>query len=50
MTTTSTVQARCGECNHIWVVAHLPMPLDQAAKLMMAARCPHGHAGKVFVA
>jgi hypothetical protein len=45
-----TVKARCGDCDHVWVVAYLPLPLKDAARLAIAARCPHGHKGKVYVA
>lgn len=45
-----TLKARCGECDHVWIVAYLPMPLDKVAKLGMAARCPKGCDGKVFCA
>lgn len=36
------VIAHCPNCEHEWHVCYLPMPLEKAAKLMMAARCPKG--------
>ncbi|MDR6851047.1 hypothetical protein J2Y54_000540 [Sphingomonas sp. BE123] len=44
------MRARCGDCDEVWTVLHLPMPLEQAAELMIAARCPGGCTGKVFCA
>ena len=34
--------ARCRQerCGHRWTVAHLPMPLETAARLMQRAACP----------
>lgn len=36
------VEAFCPTCEHRWAVAYIPMPLDQLARLMIAARCPKG--------
>lgn len=44
------MSARCGDCDHIWTVVELPMPLHRAAEIMIAARCPRGCTGKVFCA
>ena len=39
---TRPVNAHCPTCDHEWIVCYLPMPLDTAAALMMAAKCPKG--------
>jgi len=31
----------CGACSHCWPVCYVPMEAMQAAKLMLAARCPN---------
>lgn len=38
----NVVMARCGSntCDHTWIVAYLPMPLEKAAFLMKRAACP----------
>ena len=36
------VDASCPTCEHEWTVCYLPMPLETAAGLMMAAKCPKG--------
>lgn len=35
----SDLRAKC-PCGHVFVVAHLPMPIEMAAKLAMRASCP----------
>lgn len=32
--------AKCPECGHVWAVVKLPMPIDEAARAMLAAFCP----------
>jgi hypothetical protein len=44
------LKARCGDCDHVWVVAYLPQTVERAAKLAIGARCPRGCTGKVLVA
>jgi len=44
------LQGRCGDCDHVWVVAYLPMAVSRAAELARLARCPRGCEGKVFCA
>lgn len=39
---TRPVVAHCPTCEHDWTVCYLPMPIDTAAALMKAARCPKG--------
>lgn len=39
---TTPVVAHCPTCGHEWHVCYLPMPLEQAAGFMKAARCPKG--------
>lgn len=46
----STLRGRCGDCEHVFIVAHLPMPLAKAAQLALAARCPKCAGTKIFVA
>lgn len=38
----SVVMAQCSDeaCQHRWIVAYLPMPLEKAARLMKNAACP----------
>lgn len=43
-------RAQCGECDHIWVVAYLPMDLSKVANIMKTARCPNCAGAKLFVA
>lgn len=44
------LRGRCNDCGHVWVVAYLPMPLTNAARLMQRAACPMCAGTKVFVA
>jgi len=47
----NTLNGKCGECGHVFVVAHLPMPLTTAASLAKRAACPKcGNAKSIFVA
>jgi DNA-directed RNA polymerase subunit RPC12/RpoP len=46
----NTLNGKCGDCEKVFVVVHLPMPLDKAAKQMKAAICPHCASTKIFVA
>lgn len=41
---------KCGLCDHQWVALYLPMPIDQAADMMKAARCPKGCNAPIFMA
>ena len=42
--------AKCKSCDHRWIFAWLPMPLQTAAKLMKGLRCPYcGEASKGIV-
>lgn len=43
-------KARCEKCDHVWVVAYLPMPVEDVARLGMKAACPKGCKAKVFCA
>lgn len=45
-----SIDGRCSKCGHVWEIARLPMPLEQAAKLMERARCPQCSSGKIYVA
>ena len=45
-----TLNARCGKCGCVWIVANLPLPLDRVARLAKAAACPNGCEAKVYVA
>ena len=36
----ATVNARCRACDHVWIVAYLPMQIEKAARLMQLAACP----------
>lgn len=50
MLTSNSLNGSCGSCGHIFVVAHLPMPMERAAGLARCAACPKcGEADKVFV-
>lgn len=31
----------CKACSHIWVAAHLPMPMAKLAKILKHCHCPH---------
>lgn len=31
---------QCGECEHIWAAAYLPILLDDIAKILLSASCP----------
>lgn len=44
-----TFRGRCAGCDHVWVVAYLPQPLDAVAQLAMKAACPRGCSAKVLV-
>ena len=46
----NSLKARCGDCDHVWIVAYLPQSLEKVTKEAMGARCPRGCSGKVFVA
>lgn len=49
MLTSNTLAGQCGECGHVFVVAHLPMPLEKAAALMKRAACPKcGETERIF--
>lgn len=50
MTERKPFNGRCGDCEHVWAVCYLPMPLEQAGKMMTAAQCPMCASKKVFVA
>lgn len=39
------LRARCAECGWEWIVAHLPMEIKKACRLMMRAACPKCAAG-----
>jgi hypothetical protein len=43
---------RCGECEHVWTAALLPMEMAAAARLLMNVRCPNCGNGpkKIFCA
>lgn len=45
-----SLRGSCGECDHVWTIAWLPMPLEKAAELMKGARCPKCACATVFVA
>ncbi|WPM83118.1 hypothetical protein R5W60_21730 (plasmid) [Brucella pseudintermedia] len=44
------LRARCGDCSHVWVVAHLPMELTKVAGLMKSAACPACAGKNLFLA
>lgn len=46
----NTLKGRCGACDHIFIVAHLPMDLGKAAKLMRRAACPKCASTEIFAA
>ncbi|RVC47629.1 hypothetical protein EN781_00400 [Mesorhizobium sp. M4A.F.Ca.ET.090.04.2.1] len=45
----NALRGKC-ECGFVFVVAHLPMPLNKAAILAKSARCPKCASSKIFVA
>lgn len=47
--TAAELRGRCGSCSHIWVVAHLPLGLEEVARLAARAACPKCACTKVFV-
>ncbi|MGE0425283.1 MAG: hypothetical protein AB7O88_23695 [Reyranellaceae bacterium] len=44
------LRGKCRDCGHVWIVAHLPMALETAAKLALAALCPKCGSRKIGVA
>lgn len=42
--------AECGDCQHCWPAAYLPMEAHAAAKLLLRAACPMCASRRVFVA
>ena len=44
------MMVQCSTCGHAWPCAYLPQPLETAAALMIAARCPKGCDAKVTLA
>ncbi|WP_313760201.1 hypothetical protein [Rhizobium sp.] len=45
------LNARCGGCGNIFLIAVLPMPLEKAAQLMKRAGCPScGETKRIFAA
>jgi hypothetical protein len=46
----AVLRGRCSACDHTWVVAHLPMPVTEVARLARRAACPKCACTKVFVA
>jgi hypothetical protein len=41
--------ARCGKCNHVWIVAYLPMDVSGFARIAKGARCPMCGDAKVYL-
>jgi hypothetical protein len=46
----SAIRGRCEECDQVWTVAELPLPIVDAANAMRRARCPARCEAKVFLA
>ncbi|MEK1896213.1 MAG: hypothetical protein AAAB20_23560 [Rhizobium sp.] len=45
------LKGRCGKCDHVFIVACLPMPLTTAAALMKRAACPTcGNLKPIYIA
>lgn len=44
------LNGRCGDCNHVWPVLHLPMDAEKACRLMAAAICPKCAGERIFLA
>lgn len=45
------LNAKCGACDCVFLVAYLPMDLEKAAQLMKRAACPScGETKRIFVA
>lgn len=36
---------RCRECNHVWIAAYLPLPVEQFARIASRLHCPMCAAG-----
>ena len=36
----NALSGKCQDCGHVFVVAHLPMPLVKVAQLAKSAACP----------
>jgi hypothetical protein len=47
--TANSLNGKCGSCAHVFVVAHLPMPLSKAASLAKRAACPSCASTSIFV-
>ena len=41
----TTMDARCGACDHVWPVVELPMEVSQLSRTLRAAHCPSCGAG-----
>jgi len=49
--TSTILNGKCDGCGHMFIVAHLPMPLEKAAELMKRAACPKcGETKRIFCA
>lgn len=44
------VNVKCTACGHVWVAAHVPMPLAAFAKALAAVECPSCKAGPKLIA
>lgn len=49
MTDAKALNGLCGECDHVWIVAHLPMEVRKVALLGKRAACPKCACTKVFI-
>ena len=40
----------CGDCEHRWIAAHLPMTIEKVAAIMKRLICPRcAKAGKIYI-
>ena len=49
-TTRKPFHGKCRECATVFVVCYVPIPLDAAARLMLAAACPACASKNIVVA
>lgn len=39
----------CGDCSHEWALFYTPLPLDEASRLMLQARCPSCNSKRIGI-
>lgn len=44
------LRGRCGSCDHVWIIAYLPMEVSKVAALAKVAGCPNCFGERVSIA